>query len=350
MAAARKRLVRGSSSVAKKPAIRSCRKEALRPRQTAGTGRSAEELDPGSNCASTPRSLKICCPSGGALTAQVGGKESPEVTATQDRRKVGANAEVWCRAREILESEGLVILRGLIPHRVVSAARKRLLQELAEAGALREEARVSAGCLESKIAMPSLLRRLDLQALPQVVAVLEHASLFNATSRLMQAKEVVTTAYKWLRAVPPGTFTGPHMDRAYVGDGRRLTAWIPFGKVEAGEKALGSLCWIPGSHRDPSVIERYKDYRRAGTDGERSGWLAADPGALELPPSCSWRSADFAPGDVAVFGMDLLHTTVPNGTDSFRISCDTRWQPLGDPPPAEVVVGPWRRSRSRKSL
>ena len=30
----------------------------------------------------------------------------------------------------------------------------------------------------------------------------------------------------------------------------------------------------------------------------------------------------------AIFGMDLLHTTLPNGTRSFRISCDTRWQPL----------------------
>ena len=33
----------------------------------------------------------------------------------------------------------------------------------------------------------------------------------------------------------------------------------------------------------------------------------------------------------AIFGMDLLHTTVPNGTQSFRLSCDTRWQPLEAP-------------------
>ena len=30
----------------------------------------------------------------------------------------------------------------------------------------------------------------------------------------------------------------------------------------------------------------------------------------------------------AIFGMDLLHTTLPNGTQSFRLSCDTRWQPV----------------------
>ncbi|CAK0866091.1 unnamed protein product [Prorocentrum cordatum] len=89
---------------------------------------------------------------------------------------------------------------------------------------------------------------------------------------------------------------------------------------------------------------RFRDYRRAGGDGERSGWLAPDPGLLELPPaSRGWHSTDFAAGDVAVFGMDLLHTTVPNTTRSFRLSCDTRWQPAAAPPPAGVTVGPWRR-------
>ena len=35
--------------------------------------------------------------------------------------------------------------------------------------------------------------------------------------------------------------------------------------------------------------------------GVRSGWLAADPAALELPPGCHWESAHFAEGDVATW-------------------------------------------------
>ncbi|CAE7329429.1 unnamed protein product [Symbiodinium natans] len=201
--------------------------------------------------------------------------------------------------------------------------------------------------------MPSLLRRLDLQALPEVVAVLEHASLFEATANLLEVEEVVTTAYKWLRAVPPSTYTGPHMDRAYVGEGRRLTAWIPLGPVRCGQEELGSLCWIPGSHRNPAVIERFKDYRRVGSDGERSttdGWtfldlsklwgLAKDNAAIQSSSSTTGPTSQTP--HQAIFGMDLLHTTLPNGTRSFRISCDTRWQPLEDPPPEGVVTGPWR--------
>ena len=107
--------------------------------------------------------------------------------------------------------------------------------------------------------------------------------------------QVVTTAYKWLRAVPPTTFTGPHMDRAYVGEGRRLTAWIPLGPVRrgkdvlhetrlaqnpastfrrCGQSELGSLCWIPGSHTNPAVIERF---------GAQHGPLIAEIAPLFFP-------------------------------------------------------------------
>ena len=40
--------------------------------------------------------------------------------------------------------------------------------------------------------------------------------------------------------------------------------------------------------------------------------------------------------------MDLLHSTLPNGLQAFRLSCDTRWQPLDEAPPQGVQTGPWR--------
>ena len=47
----------------------------------------------------------------------------------------------------------------------------------------------------------------------------------------------------------------------------------------------------------------------------------------------------------AIFGMDLLHSTLPNGLQAFRLSCDTRWQPLDEAPPQGVQTGPWRAFR-----
>lgn len=298
------------------------------------------------------RHVRIQCDSGDMLV-KVGGSSAPVVEAPHINRHFGLGEQLdsWALARSTFHREGIVVLRGLIPAGLVRGARRRILRELAEAGALepkapRDEARVAAACLAGDRPLPSLLRRLDVQQLPLVLRVLEHPALARAAAALLGVEEAATTAYKWLRAVPPGTFTGPHMDRAYVGaSSDRLTIWVPLGSVPARARGPGALCWIPRSHVDPAVVDRFRHYQRAGADGERSGWLAPDPGGLELPAGCGsgWQSVDFAAGDAAVFGMDLLHTTVPNQTHSFRLSCDTRWQPLGAPA-GDVPVGPWRRA------
>ena len=44
----------------------------------------------------------------------------------------------------------------------------------------------------------------------------------------------------------------------------------------------------------------------------------------------TWRTANFKIGDIAIFGLDLLHLTCKNMTNSFRLSCHTRWQPADD--------------------
>ena len=48
-----------------------------------------------------------------------------------------------------------------------------------------------------------------------------------------QVSEVITTGYKWLRAVCQGEFTGVHTDKVFLGRGspRVLTAWVPLGQV-----------------------------------------------------------------------------------------------------------------------
>ena len=60
----------------------------------------------------------------------------------------------------------------------------------------------------------------------------------------VQGSEVVTPAYKWLRAVGDYEFTGLHMDRVFMGRSpRMLTAWIPLGEVPIAQgPILVSLC------------------------------------------------------------------------------------------------------------
>ena len=59
---------------------------------------------------------------------------------------------------------------------------------------------------------------------------------------------MVTSGYKWLRAVAKGEFTGLHCDRVFLGRGTHdlLTAWLPLGDVPSER---GSLLVARGSHR-----------------------------------------------------------------------------------------------------
>ena len=63
-----------------------------------------------------------------------------------------------------------------------------------------------------------------------------------ATS-LSQDDDVVTTAFKWLRAVAPEEFTGVHTDRVFLGRGspRLLTAWIPLGDCPVEQVMTGVI-------------------------------------------------------------------------------------------------------------
>ena len=74
---------------------------------------------------------------------------------------------------------------------------------------------------------------------------------------------------------------------------------------------------------------------KVGSDGTRSGWLTEDPGTLGLTADkpLMWVTDDFAMGDIVVFGLDTLHMTANNQSDEWRISVETRWQPLQDPYP-----------------
>lgn len=143
---------------------------------------------------------------------------------------------------------------------------------------------------------------------------------------------MVTTAYKWLRAVARGEFTGAHTDRVYVGAGsqRLLTVWLPLGEVGPEQ---GAMRVLKGSHKLEGLQELRDGYGkgRVGRDGTRSGWIEADQLPVLRESGANWVTTRFRPGDICVLGLDTVHMTGPNTTERLRISCDTRWQPAEDP-------------------
>lgn len=252
----------------------------------------------------------------------------------------------WRQLRDRLQQDGYLMLRGVLDATSIAEARAFLLKELHAArpecfapGVCCSQARAAEGAKAL-----GLLSRQDLAAAPQVAAVLESPQLFQLMAGLLQ-EEVITTGFKWLRAVACSEFTGLHTDRVFLGRGsaRLLTAWLPLGEVPPRQ---GSLLVAAGSHRLPAFAAVRADYgvSQVGADGTRSGWLSDSGASLaaHIAGPVDWRVADCHPGDVVILGLDTLHMSASNecSPSRIRLSCDTRWQPAADARDPRLAV--WR--------
>jgi hypothetical protein len=266
-----------------------------------------------------------------------------------------------------LETHGALILRRLLPLSVVQAVRDSVLSHLVAHGFSSPEGKVlrlgpsllsrqedlcvseemeallfhprltallsslyayqsSSSSLKSSSKSSSSRRRrrsvpfeFDLSALPSEKEALS-TTLYNSTYPLS------CMPYKWLRAVSRGQHTGIHMDKVYFPRHSALnllTLWIPLGNLSPHQ---GSLIFIPGSHTSPAFQALRDSYGNSsvGPDGTLSGWL--QPSALEgLSDTIRWEGGEYAMGDVVVLGLETLHQTTPNETDSWRLSVESRW-------------------------
>lgn len=227
--------------------------------------------------------------------------------------------------REQLARDGFLFFRGLLPVELVAQARQLIADDLAADGFISEESAASPSSplfiTSPPDVSPRLLDRLDLQRDPSLASVLEHPSLRQIMSLLLSASSlaaVKTHPYKWLRAVGPGLYTGPHVDATYFPPTtypKLLTAWIPLSPLTT---TLGSLMIAPELSAAPLQLAE-------GGDGTKAGWISDGKAELE---QARWLSADMGLGDVVVIDPSrCLHMSSRNCAEpkQWRISCDTRW-------------------------
>ena len=121
-----------------------------------------------------------------------------------------------------------------------------------------------------------------------------------------------------LRAVYPearGPAARPdiHYDYGVSGVQDMLTSWIPLMDIPV---RIGGLAVQPGGHlgrRPPRPLSE------------------TEPG---------WATTSYEPGDAIIFHCLTPHAALPNRGSALRISGDFRWQRVGQPAPAEVILGP----------
>ena len=62
-----------------------------------------------------------------------------------------------------------------------------------------------------------------------------------------------------------------------------------------------------------------------------NGWLTQDPARLRRAMQGRWLTSEFEPGDVVIFEMYLVHGSLDNHSDRFRLSTDSRYQLASEP-------------------
>lgn len=233
-----------------------------------------------------------------------------------------------------LADDGYLYLPGLLSRDDVLAARSEVLDLLRPDGFVGEGATPGPrgdGGVHSEVA-----RRSD--ALQRVL----YGPTMTGAFEGIFGEPVLHFDFSWLRALPPGRGTKPHMDTVFMnrGTSRLLTAWVPLGDVPI---EMGGVAVLEGSHRRRDLQQGYAE-RDVDTycveDGPSAEWwngtLREDADALRAEVGSRWLTGSYRAGDVLVFTMLTAHCGLDNRSEEMRLSCDIRYQPAAEP-----VDGRW---------
>lgn len=250
--------------------------------------------------------------------------------------------------RRRLAADGYLFLPGFLDRAAVLAARKSVTDRLAAEG-LTDPARpadLAAAPGDSGLAFKPELAHGN----APLHELLYTGRMIDLYERLLGG-EVRHFDYTWMRVVAPGHGTEPHGDVVFMGRGTHdlYTAWVPLG--DAGFD-VGGLMVLEGSHRLAQVREDYAkrdvDSYCANVEGEEEyarerGWrwngrILHDPVALREQLGGRWLTTEFEAGDLLTFSIYLVHASLDNRSDRFRLSSDSRYQ-LASVPIDERWVG-----------
>ncbi len=237
------------------------------------------------------------------------------------------------RAR--MAEDGYLLLRGLHDVEKVRAARQMLLENM-DANEQIDRAFPLAQGVARKEARGGFLGGKSVTRDPAFLNLVESPEVMSFFAHFLET-DVLTFDFKWLRAVAPGDYTGAHFDIVYMGRGTHnlYTCWTPITDVPY---ALGPLALLVGSHRGEGFERVRETYGKMDVDRDKvTGWFTNDPVEMIEKYGGQWQTAEFAMGDVLIFGMFTMHGSLTNTSDRYRITCDTRYQRADEPTDARWV-------------
>ena len=232
-----------------------------------------------------------------------------------------------------LERDGYVLMRGFHDAERVERARQQVLEHMADDGLLDPDAPVEEGTIHPEYFDETFdMTGASWTHYPALQELVDGEGIMGFFDRFLEYRALAYD-FKWGRAIATGQFTGFHVDRIFMNRGTEqlYTVWRPIGDCPL---EMGPLVVCPGSHAHETLRETY------GTlDVDRDvveGWFSKDPYDVIDTVGGPLATAAFEAGDALIFGPYLMHGSLTNETDRFRISIDTRYQSVADP-----VDGRW---------
>ncbi|MGG1516048.1 phytanoyl-CoA dioxygenase family protein [Paenibacillus oryzisoli] len=267
---------------------------------------------------------------------KVGSRElemhGPHLTELRSSNDIMHDVEAL-RAR--LEADGYLLLRGFHDPGEVALARTSILEKMRGMGKLDRDTELEEGYMAD--GSKTIFMGGTNEDLPALLNVLNGDHVMRFWDTLLGERSL-TYHYKWLRAVGKGDFTGAHYDIIYMGRGTQnvYTVWSPLGDIPY---EMGGLAICLGSHRFDQLKATYgtKDSDRDGI-----GHYTNDPLLITEKFGGKWATAEFEAGDVLIFGMFLLHCSLENTTNQYRLSVDARYQSA-----SEAVDERWSGKKPR---
>ena len=246
------------------------------------------------------------------------------------------------RAR--MATDGYLYLPGFFDREEVREVRRRICDVLAEEGLLdpthpRERAVAASG---ADVAFrPDIVKDgAPREALERVIYGDRAMAFYSA----FLGGEATHFDYTWLRVIAPGKGTYPHCDVVFMGRGTKdlYTAWVPLGDVPL---EVGGLVVAEGSHLDEATRQGYgtmdvdtvcenkggrKPLQEAGLSG--GGELGTDIRAIREGLGGRLLTArEYRMGDLLTFSVYTVHGSLDNGSDTIRMSSDSRYQLASEP-------------------
>jgi hypothetical protein len=240
------------------------------------------------------------------------------------------------RAR--MAEDGYLLLRRYLDPAAVLAARREVAAKLDAVGLVDRrfpvDEAIFSGDTSGVTAIDRVAYAKDLRSGPALKALAFSGPMLRFYTAFLGG-EILPLNYIWVRNVRVGGATGCHFDWVYMGRGTRnlYTSWTPLGDVPFSD---GPLAILEHSHRWEELqrtygaidVDRDKDKNPYG-----GGWLSRDPNVPQREHGGRWLTAEFAPGDLLLFGMFTLHCSLDNTSPRgrIRLSIDTRYQLKSEP-------------------